>query len=107
VSRRAYINADYRRRTRRAGGLVDPSLDVFEVFEEQGYICQICFEPCDPNLRDRDPRMAVVDHIIPLQAGGSHTRDNVQTAHYGCNSGKDNRPLTPSPTGANVTTHLP
>ena len=29
-----------------------------------------------------------LDHIIPLSKGGSHTWDNVQLAHMGCNAGK-------------------
>jgi 5-methylcytosine-specific restriction endonuclease McrA len=34
--------------------------------------------------------MVTIDHIIPIIEGGSHTRENVQTAHFGCNSLKDN-----------------
>jgi 5-methylcytosine-specific restriction endonuclease McrA len=89
-ARRSQVNADYRRRAREAGVEIDPLLDVFTVFEEQNYVCQICFEPCDPLLRNRHPRMVTIDHIVRLKAGGGHTRSNVQTAHYGCNAGKDN-----------------
>lgn len=29
-----------------------------------------------------------LDHIIPLSKGGSHTADNLQCAHFMCNSKK-------------------
>jgi 5-methylcytosine-specific restriction endonuclease McrA len=30
-------------------------------------------------------------YIVPLSKGGTHTYDNVQCAHFGCNSRKGNR----------------
>jgi len=86
--RRASINANHRRRVRETGGKVDESLDIFQVFEEENWICQICGDQCDPLLRDRDPDMVTIDHIIPVSKGGSHTRANVQTAHFRCNMEK-------------------
>src|ERR1017187_3827960 len=83
--RRATVNATNRSRVRKSGGFVDETLDIFDVFKEENYICQICFEPCDPSLNDLHPRMATCDHIIAVSNGGSHTRDNVQTAHFRCN----------------------
>jgi 5-methylcytosine-specific restriction endonuclease McrA len=89
------LNVGHRRRVREAGGEVDESLDVLTVFEEDNYVCQICGKPIDPFLRNRHPMMVTIDHIIPVVKGGSHTRDNVQTAHYRCNAAKDNyyRPI--------------
>lgn len=84
-------NSNIRNYVRRAGGFVDPTLDIFDVFEDDNYICQLCFEPCDPFARDHHPDMATPDHIIPVSLGGSHTRDNVQTAHLRCNVSKNNR----------------
>ena len=83
--RRTTRNAFHRKRVRDAGGFVDETLDVFAVFEEDNYICQICGEDIDPFLRNKHPRMVSLDHIIPVSQGGSHTRDNVQTAPLGCN----------------------
>jgi 5-methylcytosine-specific restriction endonuclease McrA len=34
------------------------------------------------------PDAPTVDHIIPLAKGGTHTWDNVQLAHWSCNSDK-------------------
>ena len=32
-----------------------------------------------------------IDHIIPVSKGGTHTWDNVQLAHRGCNTNKNNK----------------
>ena len=34
----------------------------------------------------RYPLCASLDHVVPLSLGGGHTRDNVQCAHWLCNS---------------------
>lgn len=80
------------RRARIAGGIVEKFLDV-EIFERDGWICQLCFEPIDPTLKDRHPRMASLDHIKPISKGGNHTRDNAQATHLRCNQSKNNRVL--------------
>ena len=61
-------------------------------------ICQLCNEPIDPDLPYRDPvtgdinRMSKsIDHIIPVARGGSHSLDNAQLAHFGCNQSKNVR----------------
>jgi 5-methylcytosine-specific restriction endonuclease McrA len=30
----------------------------------------------------------VVDHLVPIAAGGSHTWDNVAVAHWDCNQSR-------------------
>lgn len=32
-------------------------------------------------------------HVLPVVKGGTHTWDNVQLAHRGCNSSKDDNPI--------------
>jgi 5-methylcytosine-specific restriction endonuclease McrA len=57
-------------------------------------ICQICGEPVnDKDIKDGHirKRYPTLDHIIPLSKGGSHTWDNIQLAHIGCNAGKCDR----------------
>lgn len=56
-----------------------------EIFERDGWVCGICGVPVDSSLKHPDPRSASIDHVIPLWAGGPHTRDNVQLAHLECN----------------------
>lgn len=44
--------------------------------------CAICGKPAMPD----DPLTA--DHIIPVEAGGTHALDNLQPAHRSCNGRK-------------------
>lgn len=69
----------------------DESITLNAVITKYDGICQICGQKVDKldikdgHIRKRYP---TVDHIIPLSKGGSHTWDNVQLAHMGCNAGK-------------------
>jgi 5-methylcytosine-specific restriction endonuclease McrA len=81
---------NHRRRAQIRGSQVEQFTDL-EVFEEDDYICQLCFELIDPFLRNHHPEMASLDHIIPISKGGSHTRANVQTTHLVCNLRKGTR----------------
>lgn len=62
-----------------------------EVFERDGWQCQLCDELVDRERRFPDPLSASLDHVLPLSKGGSHTLDNVQLAHFSCNSAKGAR----------------
>ena len=51
--------------------------------------CGICHEPIDYTITDHlDPMAYVVDHIIPLNKGGTDTIDNKTAAHRSCNRSK-------------------
>jgi predicted nucleic acid-binding Zn ribbon protein len=72
-----------------------------EIFERDGWMCGICGEAVDPGCVYPDLMSASIDHVIPLVAGGQHSRDNVQCAHFICNSLKAARstgPGSPIPT---------
>ena len=58
-------------------------------------VCAICGAPIDFTLRWPDPGSFVVDHIIPLAKGGTHTFANTQPAHASCNSKKRARIVAP------------
>jgi 5-methylcytosine-specific restriction endonuclease McrA len=62
-----------------------------EIFERDGWVCQLCGEPVDSKLFVPDPKSASLDHRVPLSLGGDDTPSNVQLAHFGCNSAKCNR----------------
>lgn len=62
-----------------------------EIFERDGWICQLCALPVDQGLIWPDRMSATLDHQIPLTLGGPDIRLNAQLAHYSCNSSKANR----------------
>lgn len=64
-----------------------------EVFERDGWICQLCKKPVDRKLKYPHPRSASLDHVIPLAPphNGHHTRENTQLAHLSCNNAKGAR----------------
>ena len=54
--------------------------------------CGICGRPVDKSLRFPDPMSPVVDHIIPIDKGGSPDDiDNLQLAHMCCNRAKSDK----------------
>lgn len=78
----------------------DSSINLKELFERDNGICGICGKPCNwSDYTIQDGAIVVgydypsVDHIIPLNKGGSHTWDNVQLAHKYCNSYKSDREM--------------
>ncbi len=60
-----------------------------DIFERDGWRCHICgrfvrrYGPSD------HPMAATLDHIIPISEGGTHTPDNIKTAHRCCNTRRD------------------
>jgi 5-methylcytosine-specific restriction endonuclease McrA len=66
-----------RRRARTRQSRYEP-IEPMRVFDRDGWVCHLCKEPV---LRDD----ASLDHVLPLARGGSHTYDNVATAHVHCN----------------------
>lgn len=59
--------------------------DPVEIFERDGWICQLCTAQVDPVLKWPDLQSASLDHVVPLAAHGQHSRDNTQLAHWLCN----------------------
>lgn len=53
--------------------------------------CGICGEPIDYTLPYLDPGSYVVDHVIPINRGGTDTLDNKQAAHRSCNRTKSDQ----------------
>lgn len=66
---------------------IEKFLDI-EISERDGWVCGICGKHVDETLKHPHPRSKSLDHIVPLIAGGEHTRINVQLAHLGCNMSK-------------------
>ena len=83
--RRQYGSDNHRRRARRYGVPYEPVAKQ-RVFERDGWRCRLCGGRI---LRDKacpHPRSPSLDHIVPMARGGGHTYDNVQAAHFLCNS---------------------
>lgn len=59
-----------------------------EIFERDGWCCMLCGEPVDRSPDAHRHRSPSLDHRVPVARGGSHTRANVQCAHWICNSRK-------------------
>lgn len=68
--------------------------DPFEIFDRDGWRCHICGCSTPRRLRgtyeDRAPEL---DHVIPLAAGGEHSRKNTACSCRKCNIAKADRPL--------------
>jgi 5-methylcytosine-specific restriction endonuclease McrA len=62
-----------------------------DLYERDEGICALCGEWVDPSLLWPDLESQSLDHIEPLVRGGTHTWDNVQLAHLGCNIKKNAR----------------
>ncbi len=72
----------------------DADADLFiaqDIFERDGWVCQLCSKPLDPAIKFPSNDSPSVDHIIPIALGGTHTLANVQAACMGCNRSKGGR----------------
>lgn len=68
--------------------------DPIEVLDRDGWRCHLCGIKTPKRLRGTKARNAPeLDHIIPLAAGGAHTRLNTACACAHCNRTKSDRPL--------------
>jgi len=50
-----------------------------------GTICYICGSSCEQMDDLLNPLAPVVDHVIPIAAGGTHDPENLRVAHRICN----------------------
>lgn len=84
-----------RRDARKRGGEVYEIVNRRVVAERDGWICQLCFEPIDPDAPyqlengKNNPWYLNIDHITPLSKGGEHSYANCQASHAVCNNKKN------------------
>lgn len=64
-----------------------------EIYDRDGWICQLCKKAVNPKLTFPNPGCASLDHIVPLSRGGGHKTTNVQLAHLRCNTSRGNKVL--------------
>lgn len=60
----------------------------WRVYERDAWTCQICGDPVNRDAVAPALDAPVIDHRVPLAAGGAHEEANWQTAHFYCNSVK-------------------
>lgn len=58
------------------------------IFERDRWRCKLCRKLVKRDAVVPHPLAPVLDHILPLAAGGTHEPANVQCAHFMCNSVK-------------------
>lgn len=56
------------------------------VYRRDGWTCQLCGEWVNPYAERQTPDAPTLDHIVPFERGGEFTVDNLQLAHFRCNS---------------------
>jgi 5-methylcytosine-specific restriction endonuclease McrA len=79
-----------------------------QVAERDDYTCCLCWdEPVDMMLRVPNFWAPTVDHVIPLACGGTDTWDNIQLAHFICNSYKGDGEFTGLPPRVGGSAPLP
>lgn len=78
------------------GKIADSGITLTKLCTRDNGICQLCGQPVDWSdyFIDKNGAFIVgknypsVDHIYPISRGGLHAWDNVQLAHFSCNSVK-------------------
>lgn len=78
------------RRARKARVLTE-WIDFAEVCRRDKWRCGICHRKVSQKLRHPDAMSATIDHVIPISQGGPNVMENVQLAHFHCNSLKRDR----------------
>lgn len=75
-------------------GIKAERFDPFEIFDRDKWRCHLCGVKTPKRLRgtyeDNAPEL---DHVVPLAAGGEHTRRNCACSCRRCNIEKADRPL--------------
>ena len=74
----------YLRRVRKLGNEHE-DFELREIFDRDGWQCQLCGQPVDREAKWPHPEFPTLDHIVPVSKGGGHLRSNVQCAHLHCN----------------------
>lgn len=79
-----------RRAQKKAASTGEPVL-LADIAERDRWRCHICGTRVGKKIAWPHPRSASLDHIVPLSQHGPHDPANVQLAHLGCNSARNNR----------------
>ena len=87
-NRRREIN---RRHKLRDNGEIHWDITLDKLVKRDKRICHICGEKVDMEADTNADTYGSIDHVIPVNKGGTHTWDNVRLAHRKCNIIKSNK----------------
>lgn len=90
LNRRSNARGGQRYRARKRAVFVE-DVDVLVVADRAGWVCGICGQHIDRNLKWPNVGSLSLDHVKPISRGGFHCYANCQPAHFFCNSSKSNR----------------
>ena len=62
-------------------------------WEAGSHTCILCGQPIDDTLPPRHPASRTIEHLTPIVRGGRHDLDNIDFAHWRCNSQKRDKTL--------------
>src|SRR6266542_345042 len=85
IGRQHGRSGDHRERARRLGVAYEP-INPQEIYERDGWRCQLCRRRVSRKLKYPHLMCASLDCIIPMSLGGGFVKANVQLAHFLCNS---------------------
>lgn len=85
--------ANARRKKARRRGAEGDLPSVWVIYERDRGVCQLCRTRVGRSFVPPHPRAATLDHIVPVDDGGSNYSSNLQLAHFSCNSRKGTRTL--------------
>lgn len=81
------------RRAERIRTAARDKFDPAQIFERDGWRCQLCGKATPPDLRGfNHPDAPELDHVVAIANGGEHAPQNIQTACRSCNGAKGARP---------------
>lgn len=90
-NQRARWQSKNRKRRAILRGALSEKYTTLEIADRDSYKCGLCGKLVDMSLAAPDLGSPTIDHVLPIARGGNDTRDNVQLAHFGCNSRKGAR----------------
>lgn len=63
------------------------------IYDRDGWSCQICHLPVQPDSYYLSDWYPTLDHIVPQSEGGGESLDNLRCVHRFCNLSRSNRPI--------------
>jgi hypothetical protein len=82
---------DRKKSVARQGAISSPRISVELIAKRDSYICHLCNQIVDMNIKRTDKMGATIDHVLPISKGGLDTMENVALAHWICNIRKGNK----------------